>query len=247
MDTTLKNTVSRRLDRTRYQDQEAAPSASTEQESEAIEGAVAAKRNIEAAMLWAYREGVSHTTDLGRSIEIPKIQIPALPIFGMERADGIDAEWRSLAHDFALKLLAEIAPGYQGLLETAVPDAAHAAQRAIRTQADAKKRGGSGGQKVRKAGTEEPDEDPGCIDAGTLVDERLTPQQEIEDQEEKAESQNDAERAMRIALERWGPSGRRMLEALAEGQTGKKAAEAAGISAPALIKRRKTLAKLLKD
>ncbi len=154
MDRVLQHTVSRRLDITRDHGLEESPELHKDKESEAIAGAVAKKNRIKAMMLWAYREGVVHPTDSGRSIA--KIQIPPLPIFGMECADGIDAEWRARAHDLALKMLAEIAPGYQGLLETTLPDAAYAAQRDARDKAGAKKRGGSGGKKAEKAGTEVP-------------------------------------------------------------------------------------------
>jgi hypothetical protein len=52
---------------------------------------------------------------------------------------------------------------------------------------------------------------------------------------------------MHIAIDRWGLSGQRMLEALKANKSDKAAAEAAGISPPALIYRLKTLKKQLKN
>ena len=117
------------------------------------------------------------------------------------------------------------------------------------------KRGGSGGKKAKKAGTAEPSvqhlsidrsqanpdsgRGSGCIDLDDLVDEGSPPlDSSIADKDLAAH-------AMSIALERWGDSGRRMLEALRDGCTDKQAADEADISAPALIKRRNTLKKLL--
>jgi hypothetical protein len=246
MDATIWTTVGRHLDRTRDEGRETDPSAITDKQNVAIEGAVAKKRRIQARVVELLRREEAIPTDSGLSIEVPTI--PKLPIRGMEGTDGLNSLWRSAAKDEAFELLASIAPGHLGLLETTLPDAAHAAQRAENDRAAAKKRGGSGGRKAKKAGTAEHaaqhlpigevDEDSACIDPETLIDDRPNP-------EEKAEAQEVAEHAIRIAIDRWGPSGQRMLEALTAGKTDKEAAEAAGISAPAMTKRLKTLQKML--
>lgn len=172
----------------------------------------------------------------------------------MKDPDELNRYWRDGANYLALKVLASLALGHLGWLETALPDAAHGAQQAAYEKADAKERGGTGGRKAEKAGTSEPaaqhvpiggpDEDSACIDPETLVNDRPNPEQELEAHEEEEKNQEDARRAFRIAFDRWGLSGLQMLEALMDGSTDKEAAEAAGISAPALIKRRKAMIKL---
>lgn len=120
-------------------------------------------------------------------------------------------------------------------------------------------RGGTGGLKAKKAKTAkpaakhvsivEPDLDsnsesnqtPNCTD---LADDRLNRQQEIEDDEKEAEDRRRAQEAYRIANERWGESGRKMLEAyLVDGSTDETSADAAGITPQAVRKRLTTLRK----
>ncbi len=85
------------------------------------------------------------------------------------------------------------------------------------------------------------------INTETLMDDRPNPQLEAEAHEEEAEAQERARRAQCIAIDRWGESGRLMLEALGAGKTDKEAAKAAGITPPALSKRLKTMEKLLRS
>jgi|CXWL01.1.fsa_nt_gi hypothetical protein len=255
MDTTLRHTVKRKLARTMDEeamDEEATDEEVADKESVAILGATAKKSRAEERIVKLLHSGGQ--TDSGLMMEVPKI--PELPIRGMEGADGINRVWRDAAHDSAFKIFARIAPGILGRLETALPDAAHAKQRAGRDRADAKKRGGSGGRKAKKAGTVEPavqhiptggpDENSSCIDPETLVCDRPNAEQEIEAQEEEKENQEAASRLRCTAFDRWGPRGERMLEALKDGKTDKEAAKAAGISAPALRKRLDTLGTYLR-
>src|SRR5215831_9772978 len=101
---------------------------------------------------WFHRGGSFRATS-GEQVEIPRI--PELPICGMQGTDGISNVFKTLAHDSGFKLFASLAPGYKGVLETALPDAAHAAQRRQIDRTNAKKRGGSGGRKAQKARTAE--------------------------------------------------------------------------------------------
>jgi hypothetical protein len=253
MDATLRSTVHRHLDLTPSDDDDDKElSPITDPMAVAMEGAVGRKHRAEEWIGELFRSGGTIQTDSSQSIEVPTI--PELPIRGMEGTDARSSVWRAASHDAAFRLLAKIAPGTLGLLETALPDAAHAAQRADREKADAKKRGGSGGQKAKKAGTAEPPVqhvpvgNPEVEENSPFIepkDDYPNPEQMIEAHEEVAKAKKDARFALRIAIDRWGASGQRMLEALAEGKTDKAAAEAAGISAPALIKRKKTLKKLL--
>jgi hypothetical protein len=246
------------LDRTRGFDQEEGPSAILDAKNIALEGATERFRLGQKNLLKLLSAGGPVTSKSGEMIEIPTI--PPLPIKGMDQAEGLDAIWRTAAHESGFKWLSAIAPGILGLLEKALPDAAHAKQRAERDLSDAKKRGGSGGQKAEKAGTKQPpvehltiwppkedDDASGSIDPETLAGDVQTPQEQVEALEEKTQAQRAAEAAMRIAVKRWGEGGRRMLEALRSGETDKQAAKAAGISGPALIKRRDTLRKLLEN
>ena len=250
MDLILRSTVRRHLDRTPDTLDNEFPSRNSDADNVALAAAVDKECRIRAWIVELLNRDGPIITDTGHSIEVPKI--PALSVLGMEHADGIDAMWRTVAKEMAIKVLAGIAPGTLGLLETALPDAAHAAQRAEHDQAAAKKRGGSGGRKAKRAGTEEhaaqhvsigePDEDATLVD---LKDDRLNPEQKMETDQEEAEAKKDVNRALRFAIDRWGQSGELMLKALADGRTHKEAAKAAGISAPALTKRLKTLQKLL--
>jgi hypothetical protein len=246
LDTTLTATVHRRLDLT--QDEDHDPAAVV------LLGAAERQYRAQTVLVNLLLKGGSIRTNLGQLIDIPSI--PVLSIRGMEHADGMDAIWRHHARRIAFAAYAALAPGVFGVLETALPDAAKAVELAGKDRADAKKRGGSGGRKAKMAGTLEPvvqhlpignptDEDSPCISPETLADDRLNPQEKIEAQENETESMEDAQRAMRVAFDRWGESGQLMLESLAAGATDKDAAKAAGISAPALTKRLKTLKKKL--
>ena len=48
----------------------------------------------------------------------------------MEDSDGLNGVWRAAANELALSVLAVIAPGHLGWLETALSDAAHDVQQA---------------------------------------------------------------------------------------------------------------------
>lgn len=255
MDATLSRTVRRHLDLTRSHDENLSPI--TDSMGVAIVAAVASKHRAEKRIGDLFRKGGTIPTNSGQSNEVPTI--PELPIHGMNGTDERNSVWRAASHDAAFTLFAKIAPGTLGRLETALPDAAHAAQRKDREEADAKMRGGSGGRHAKKAGTEEPPVQH--VPMGNLGDEENeenspfihpkddhpTPEQITAAHEEEEKAKNDAEHAFRIAIDRWGASGQQMLQALAEEKTQKAAAEAAGISAPALIKRLKTLKKLLES
>ena len=250
IDATLRTTVNRRLRRTQEASYEEDSSANTDAESMALLGVVAREHRARAVIVELFRSARSIPTDSGHSIEV--LTIPMLPMRGMDGTDGLNGVWRTAANDVAFGLLAKIAPGVLGILETALPDAAHRAQRAERDRAAAKKRGGTGGRKANKAGTAEPaaqhvsigvpdeddENDSDSTDPETLADDRLSLQQTVEAQE-------NAKRALRIAIDRWGESGRAMLEVLVEGQTKKDAAKVARISEPAVTKRIKTLKNLL--
>ena len=250
MDLILRSTVRRRLDRTPDTIDNEYPPRNLDADNVALLAAVDRERRGRALIVGLFNSEGLITTGSGQSIEIPKV--PALPVLGMEHADGIDAVWRTAAKEMAIKVLAGIAPGTLGLLETALPDVAHAAQRAEHDQAAAKKRGGSGGRKAKRAETEEhaaphvsigePDEDATLVDP---KDDRLNPEQKMEVDQEEAEVKQAANRAFRLAIDRYGKSGELMLKALEAGQTYKEAAKAAGISAPALTKRLKALKKML--
>jgi hypothetical protein len=253
MDTTLRTTVRRRLDRTPDEvHDDKKPSPFSDNETVAIEGATARKSRAEERIVKLFNNGGQ--TDSGLMMEVPKI--PELPIRGMEGADGMNRVWREAAHDSAFKVFARIAPGIAGQLETALPDAAHAAQQDEHDHVDAKKRGGSGGRKARHAGTSVPPavhvpieiprtddkrEEYGSMSQEQLSDNRQSPQQELEEREEAEEATAEAERALLFANEQWPGSGPLMIQALLNGKTQKEAAEAAGISAPALRKRLDTL------
>jgi hypothetical protein len=245
MDSTLQTTVRRRIEKS--------SSPFADEENVALLGAIEREQRGRERIVELFRRGGAITTDSGQCIKIPTI--PAPPIRGMEQADGVDARWRVFAHDSAFKVCAALAPGTYGLLETALSDAAHAAQRAEYQKTVAKKRGGSGGEKSKQAGTAEPAaenvyfgdprRDPACIDQATLIDDRLNPEQQYQEHEKQAADRNLAREAFRVAMERWGHSGNLMLQALADGLTDKAAAEATGISPPALRKRMKTLKRFL--
>lgn len=258
MDASLKSTVKRRLGRTQGSPDEDAPSSMIDEENIALDGAAQKLSSGQAGVLELFSKEGWILPKSGQPMDTPSI--PVLPIRGMKESDGLNAAWRDNAKKTALRCLAAIAPGIFGLLETALPDAAHAAQQKERDHADAKKRGGTGGRKAEKAGTAEPavqhvsigepdfDSDsesghkPDCADP---VDDRLNRQQETEKHEEEAENRKRAQEVYRIAIERWGESGRKMIEAyLVEGSTDETAAKAAGITPQAVRKRKNTLEKL---
>lgn len=259
MDQTLQATVDRHLQRDCDDRSQTHPSAPTDVESIAIEGAIAKKTQLEEWLAEVYFPGKPILTKSGvPRDDVPKLpEIPPLAISEMQDTNGQNAIWRTTALSAAFRFLAQIVPGTLGFLETLLSDAAHAAQRVVREQADAKKRGGSGGEKAKKAGTAEPPvqhlsidrpqanrdsgRDERCIDPDELLDEGSP------SIESTIVDKDLAAHAMRIAVQRWGDSGRRMLEAFQDRCTDKEAAERAGISAPALMKRRKTLKKLLSE
>jgi hypothetical protein len=245
MDSTLQTTVRRRLQKS--------SSPITDEENVALLGAIESEQRGRKGIFELFHREGAITTDSGECIKIPTIPPP--PVRGMEQADEMGTRWRAFAHDSAFKLCAALAPGTQGLLETALSDAAHAAQRAQYQKSVTKKRGGSGGVKSEQAGTADPpaqhvqfgdpERDPGCIDPSTLIDDRLNPEQQYQKHENEAADRDLALAAFRTAVERWGPSGKLMLQALSGGLTDKAAAEAAGITPQALRKRMKTLKNIL--
>lgn len=249
MDNTLRSTVGRHLRLSRETTSDGV-SSSVITDAEGVMLTAVADRDSRGRARIVELLSRERTIEPDNGLENDAYAIPVLPLLGMQSADGMDAIWRTAAKESALKSLANIAPGILGLFETTLPHAAHAAQRAEDDLASAKKRGGSGGAKAKRTGTKtvpvqhvqfgDPAEDAGCVDPETLVSHRPTPDKELE-------ALMDAERAFAMAIGRWGESGKRMLEALLDGENYKDAAKAAGISAPALTKRRETLTKLLKD
>jgi hypothetical protein len=156
MNTTLKTTVRRELDLTvvpaykpANKEEAVVPLALAPIVSAAIEGAMAEKIRIEEILLKAFLPGSD------QSIE-PMFIIPKVSVPGMEDPDGLNDIWRAAANELALSVLAIIAPGHLGWLETALSDAALAAQRYGQEKADAKFRGGSGGRHAKKIGTAVP-------------------------------------------------------------------------------------------
>ena len=87
------------------------------------------KHKLRARIIQLYQKGGVITTDSGQSIEISTI--PELPGLVMGRAEGLDVMWRAASQEAAIKIFAELAPGILGTLETALPDAAHAAQSSL--------------------------------------------------------------------------------------------------------------------
>lgn len=255
MNNTLWSTVRRRLNLSREINPDGASTVLSDAESVML-AAVAERESRGRAGIVEFlsRERVI-TTDNG--LEGDAYAIPPLPLLGMQNVNDMDAIWRTTAKESALKSLARIAPGILGLLETTLPDAAHAAQRAENDLASAKKRGGSGGRKAEKAMTDEipvqhvplgdPTTDAGCIDPGSLADDRHNPEQELEAREDEIESHKCAIRVLDVAIKRWGESGKIMYKEIAAGETYRAAAEAAGITERTVTNRLATLKKLHKN
>ena len=139
MDQTLQATVDRHLRRDRDDGSKNHPSGLADMESTAIEGAVARKTQLEEWLAGVYflGEPILSRSGVPRD-DVPKLpEIPPLAIPEMQDINGLNAVWRTAARNVAFRLFAQIAPGTLGFLETLLSDAAHAAQRAVRDQADA--------------------------------------------------------------------------------------------------------------
>ncbi len=254
MDHALKDTVGRSLYPDREQPEWIASYPIEDREQDAIAGAIEANRRGEAGILALMRNAGRIVTIKGKKVQVPAI--PPLPVFGMQSAEGMNAVWRAAAIDQAIQVLAKTAPGVLGILETALPDAAHAELRSVYQRAAAKKRGGLGVNRQPHADqTPKSSEDPvpmwNSFEGGILKeqprDDRENPQQQLESQQDEVRAFEVAKRAMQIARKRWGKSGERMLQSLVAGQSRKTVAQAAGVVPSAIDKRLKALRQALSD
>jgi hypothetical protein len=80
---------------------------------------------------------------------------PPVPILGMTERCESERNWTEIVTNVMQKFFVLLAPVFGGVLELALPNAAHEAQRRERDLLSAKMRGGAGGSHAKKAGTGE--------------------------------------------------------------------------------------------
>jgi hypothetical protein len=217
-------------------------------ESIAIEGALTALRGAELRLtkMLIEKQFGSPATDPSEQF----YKIPPLSIRGMEDS-GV--HFGALAKTVALNsVYAKLAPGVSGVLDKKLSDAAYARQRRAVDAANSQERGGPGTSKTVKndkmkgkktaSAKHVPVEsalenEDATLGVHTLCDGR--------DRQQQMEAKEQLDKLHKLAGKHWGPKGKAMLEALMSGATDKEAAKAAGITPPALRKRRKILKKEL--
>jgi hypothetical protein len=224
----------------------------------ALLGATQKETHGRAAIVRLLNRGGPIKTRSGETIQVPTL--PELPSSLLGPRDELATTWCFIGKQHAYTLFARIAPGLFGILETVLPDAAGEAQRRERDAADSQDRGGPGVPKTvqaRKAKARGLGINPETLETSravhipitekhnsSVMDDRPNQMEEIEHMEEDVGTNATAALLMELSIEKWGEAGRKMLEAIKNGKTDKEAAEAAGISPPAFIKRRDTLRKL---
>jgi len=201
----------------------------------AIEGAMIALRGGELRLTKTLIEKQFRSTAADSSDQ--SYRIPPLSIPGM---DETGVYFRTLANTFALhNVYAKLAPGVSEVLERTLSDASHSRQRSAMDNANSQERGGPGTSKTvksdrakgkRTAPAEHVTENQDCtLDLRSLCDGR--------DVQKQLEARELLDKAYKLAVDRWGSSGKAMLLALRSGATYKEAASRAGITPPAVWKR----------